>query len=96
MILLQWARSPATGGIVCAKDKEVTQHAYTIAKQVQLAPCNLMPMDRNLGHGYSQLACKKKNLDVKNPSRQVLRGEQLVRRRSGEELRWKTLARRAS
>ena len=53
---------------------------------MQLAPPNLMPLDRHLPHGHAQRLRAQEQLDVEDPRREVLVREDRARGGPAEEL----------
>lgn len=66
--------------------QQVSKHLQRVRDHVQLAACNFVPFDRDLFYWDVKHLGEEQNLDIEDPRRQVLTGEDLLGSSSCEKL----------
>lgn len=72
--------------MVRSQDQQVPEHLQRVRHDVELAPRDLMPLDRDLRDGHVQALGEQEELDVEDPRREVLGREDLHGGAPREEL----------
>jgi hypothetical protein len=66
--------------------RQAKRHPKTVPNNVQLAPLDLLPANRNFGHGDVGALSQHQHLNVEDPAFRVHVGNDIGQRGSGEQL----------